>query len=33
MNPWVLEPGYPRLEAFAARANAVPEIGATRPEV
>jgi len=32
-NPWVLAGGYPRLEAFSERANAVPEIGATRPTV
>ncbi len=30
-NPWVLEPGYPRLAAFVARAMALPEIAETRP--
>lgn len=30
-NPWVLEPGYPRLAAFAERAMQVPAIAATKP--
>lgn len=32
-NPWVLTDGYPRLEAFAARGDAMPEIGTTRPAI
>lgn len=31
-NPWVLAGGFPNLDAFAARANQIPEIGATKPE-
>ena len=30
-NPWVLEPGYPRLAAFVERAMAVPGIAASKP--
>jgi len=31
MNPWLLEPGYPRLKAFAERAMALAPIAATKP--
>lgn len=31
-NPWVLAGGYPKLDAFAARANQIPEVAATKPE-
>jgi glutathione S-transferase len=30
-NPWVLEPGYPRLAAFAARAMEIPGFAETKP--
>lgn len=30
-NPWVLEPGYPRLAAFVARAMELPEVSASKP--
>lgn len=30
-NPWLLEPGYPKLVTLAERANAIPAIGETRP--
>lgn len=30
-NPWVLEPGYARLAAFARRAMELPEISASKP--
>ena len=32
-NPWVLAGEYPRLAAFAGRANEMPEMAATRPEM
>lgn len=31
-NPWLLEPGYPHLAALATRADAIPEIAASRPQ-
>lgn len=31
-NPWVLQPGYPKLQAFAKRTGALPEFARTRPE-
>ncbi len=30
-NPWVLEPGYPRLAALVERAMQLPEVAATKP--
>lgn len=30
-NPWLLDPACPRLAGHAARANALPEIGGTKP--